>query len=238
MVGSARIALVGDTTLLVEFGAVIDVEINRKVVALAEELRAARIAGVSDIVPTFRSLLLHFDPDISAPEFIENKVAECLGRYQGSVQASRRWTVPVCYDESLAPDLAWVAGEAGLSQADVAERHAAADYRVYMLGFLPCQAYLGEVDRALRFPRLQSPRARIAAGSVGVAEAMTSVFPMETPCGWRILGRSPLALLDTSAAEFMRAGDAVAFLPVSLAEFNRWRGADLSRFNDMSELRA
>lgn len=234
---AARIELVGDTSMLVEFGDVIDVEINRKVVALSDALRRAALAGVSDLVPTFRSLLIHFDPDVLDAHELETCVIACL-KVEGALSMqARRWNIPVCYDESLAPDLAFVADAKGLRPSDVVEVHASADYRVFMLGFLPCQAYLGEVAKALRVPRLASPRSRIAAGSVGIAEAMTSIFPMETPCGWRLIGRSPLALLETRAGSYMQAGDRVSLVPVTLAEFKRWQGAGLASFNAAAEVR-
>jgi inhibitor of KinA len=130
------------------------------------------------------------------------------------------WHLPVCYDPSLAVDLDDVARRTSLSAQQVVERHSAPTYHVYMLGFLPGQAYMGEVAAELALDRLETPRTRIPAGSLAIAATMSCVFPLETPCGWHIIGRCPVPLWDHSRATALLApGDKVRFVPVSIREY-------------------
>jgi KipI family sensor histidine kinase inhibitor len=138
-------------------------------------------------------------------------------------QGGRLWRLPACYDPSLGLDLADVAARTGLSPAQVIERHCAVTYHVYMLGFLPGQAYMGDVPAELALARRESPRLKIPAGSLAIAGAMTCIFPLETPCGWHLVGRSPVALWERGPRPraLLAPGDQVGFAPVSLREYER-----------------
>jgi inhibitor of KinA len=140
--------------------------------------------------------------------------------------AGRSWRLPICYDASIAPDLADVAIRTNLTPTQVIERHSAPAYHVYMLGFLPGQPYLGDVPAELALPRRQSPRMRIPAGSVAIAMAMTCIFPAETPCGWHLIGRCPVPLWELNrgaAMPLLQPGDKVGLTPVSLREYEGLR---------------
>jgi KipI family sensor histidine kinase inhibitor len=215
----------GDTALVVEFGDAVDRALSAWVLALARRLNEARIVGVIETVPTFRSLTVYFDP-IALP------AAQLIGRIEAAMEGveptsatGRLWRLPVCYDGDLAPDLDDVAARTGLSRAGVIERHADVTYHVYMLGFLPGLPYLGDVAVELMLPRREVPRIRIPAGSVGIAMAMTCIFPRETPCGLHLLGHSPVPLWraqnGADAGALLTPGDQVTFSPVPRREHDR-----------------
>lgn len=219
-----RLLPAGDTTLIVEFGESIDRDINDTVLALAHDLRAANLDGVIELIPTFRSLAVQYEPlRISFAE-ISQAVERAIATSRKARTAARFWRLPVCYHESLALDLDHVADATGLSRAQIVERHSAETYHVYMLGFLPGQAYLGDLPRELALPRRPSPRPRISAGSVAIAMTMTCIFPLETPCGWHLIGASPVPLwrIDRDSQPLLQPGDQVRFDPVSLREYEHW----------------
>ncbi len=216
-----RLLPAGDTALVIEFGDQIDRELNMWVLALDRRLREARIEGIVDCVPTFRSLLVHYDPLLLPAAALIVRVGNLMQDLRMTQAAGRVWRLPACYDASLAPDLDNVAARTGLSPAQVIERHSALTYHVYMLGFLPGQAYMGDLPPELALPRRESPRMRIPAGSLAIATTMTCIFPMETPCGWHLIGRSPVRLWErTLGSEALLApGDKVSFAPISLREY-------------------
>ncbi len=216
-----RLLPAGDTALVIEFGDQIDRELNMWVLALDRRLREARIEGIVDCVPTFRSLLVHYDPLLLPAAALMVRVGNLMQDLRMTQAAGRVWRLPACYDASLAPDLDNVAARTGLSPAQVIERHSALTYHVYMLGFLPGQAYMGDLPPELALPRRESPRMRIPAGSLAIATTMTCIFPMETPCGWHLIGRSPVRLWErTLGSEALLApGDKVSFAPISLREY-------------------
>jgi inhibitor of KinA len=217
-----KILAAGDTALVVEFGDGIDRHLSARVLALAHRVDAMRIDGVVETVPTFRSLLVHFEPLVLPASALIARIGEVMDGLAVAEHVGRVWHLPACYDPSLAPDLADVAARTGLKPAQVIERHAGLTYHVYMLGFLPGQAYMGDLPAELALPRRETPRSRIAAGSVAIAGGMTCIFPMETPCGWHLIGRSPVRLWQAgggTAGALLAPGDEVVFTPVSLREY-------------------
>jgi len=216
----------GDTALVVEFGDGIDRRLNNKVLALAKRLNEARIEGklegIVETVPTFRSLMVYYDPLVLSAGALTARIDELMKDLRLTEQAGRVWRLPVCYDERLAPDLAEVATRTKLSPAQVVERHSAVAYHVYMLGFLPGQAYMGDLPAELYLPRRETPRLKIPAGSVAIAMNMTCIFPLESPCGWHLIGRSPVPLWEAQpgSGALLGPGDQVTFKPVSLREYD------------------
>jgi len=218
-----RLLPAGDTALTVEFGDRIDRQLSSLVLALARCLTEAKIAGVVECVPTFRSLTVYYDPLLLPCSALSARIAKLVQGLRATEAAGRHWRLPVCYDESVAPDLGDVAARTNLTPAQVIERHSAPIYHVYMLGFLPGQPYMGDVANELALPRRPSPRMKIPAGSVGIAMRMTCIFPSETPCGWQLIGRCPLPLWDLRASgstPLLAPGDKVGFSPVSLREYD------------------
>ena len=219
--GEYRLLAAGDTALVVEFGERIDRGLSAQVLALARRLHELRLEGVIETVPSFRSLLVHFDPLVLSAAALGARIDALVGGVRIAEAAGRRWRIPVCYDVRVAPDLEKVAARTALSPEEVVERHSGVNYYVYMLGFLPGMAYLGDVPAELALPRRTTPRLKIPAGSLAIANTMTSILPQETPCGWHVIGRSPVAFFDVDAIPqaLLAPGDTVSFTPVSLREF-------------------
>jgi inhibitor of KinA len=221
----------GDTALVVEFGETIDRGLSTLVLALAQRLSEADLAGIVETVPTFRSLMVHYDPLVLPAAALIARIGELMqslravqdpGRAEfGRTEFGRTWHLPTCYDAQVAPDLDAVAARTGLSPGEVVARHSAVTYHVYMLGFLPGQAYMGDVPAELALPRRETPRLKIPAGSLAIASTMTCIFPQETPCGWHLIGRSPVVLWERGPAQgaLLAPGDKVSFTPVSLREY-------------------
>jgi inhibitor of KinA len=219
-----RIVPAGDSALIVEFEERIDHDVNARTIACAEAIQAAGVAGVRDVVPTFRSVAVYFDPlhtDSGA-------LIACLEREAGQRPAPPSMArapvrIPVCYGGDLGPDLAGVAAFAGMSEVDVVGVHAGRTYRVFMLGFVPGFSYLGIVDERIAMPRHSTPRVRVPAGSVGIAGVQTGVYSAETPGGWQLIGRTPVKPFDPARSEpfLMKAGDAVEFYPIDRGEYER-----------------
>lgn len=211
----------GDTALVVEFGECVDRRLSARVLALARRLDEVRLEGVIETVPTFRSLMVHYDPLVLPAASLTAQIAALMEGLQVTESVSRLWCLPACYDAGFAPDLGEVAARAGLSRAQVIERHSAVTYHVYMLGFLPGQAYMGDLPPEFESRRRDTPRAKIPAGSLAIVANMTCIFPLETPCGWHVIGRSPVPLWQERPAPsaLLAPGDQVSFAPVSLREY-------------------
>lgn len=227
MTGAARVVPAGDASLVVELEERIDPDVNARVVSLAASIRAAAFVGVLEVVPAYRSLAVYFDPTRTDAARLTHAMNAVLAAPAPRARAEKREIlVPVCYGGEYGPDLAVVAEFAGLSDDDVIGMHAATAYRVYMLGFLPGFAYMGEVDPRIAAPRRQTPRPRVAAGSVAIAGGQTGIYPFDTPGGWQIIGRTPLRPCDfTRPAPFLFGpGDRVRFQAIGAAAFARLTG--------------
>ncbi|MCS0493670.1 5-oxoprolinase subunit PxpB [Ancylobacter sp. MQZ15Z-1] len=212
----ARFLPVGDTAFAVEFGARIAPNINAHVHRAAAVLAEAAPAGLVETVPTFRSLLVHYDPTLTSAAALQDIVGALdLGEATHGALA-RIWRIPVLYGGEAGPDLDDVAGVTGLSPEEVVVRHAGEVYRVYVQGFLPGFAYMGDLVPELDLPRLSTPRVRVPPGSVAIAQRMTGIYPVASPGGWRLLGNTPVRLFDPSHSPptLFAPGDGVRFVPV------------------------
>jgi inhibitor of KinA len=222
---SPRVVAAGDSTLIVEFDDRIALDVNAQATALARRVAKLRIAGVRDIVPTFRTVAVAFDPLVTDVIVLGDALRRMLkATHSRETAPSRTIDVPVCYDTEFAPDLDTVASRAGLDRDAVIALHAGRSYHVFMLGFTPGFAYMGAVEPQIATPRLESPRARVAAGSVGIAGEQTGIYPSDTPGGWNIIGRTPLRVWRPGADEpaLFRAGDTVRFHAIDRATFEQW----------------
>ena len=193
----------------------IDAEVNSRAIRIAEGVRQRRIRGIRDVVPTFRSVAVFFDPLATDLTTIVEALEERSDQRQPR-DAGRVVEVPVVYGGDAGPDLASIANDAGLTPEAVVARHASRAYRVFMLGFLPGFPYMAPVHEAIAAPRRPAPRARVAAGSVGIAGRQTGIYPRESPGGWQIIGRTPLELFDAGKTPpaLLAPGDTVRFIPV------------------------
>jgi inhibitor of KinA len=213
----------GEQGLVVEFGARIDPDVNRRVHRTGALIGAAGIPGIREVVPTYRSLLIYFDPLAITRRQLADKVRSLVAD-AGAGQAettARVIEIPVAYGGEHGPDLDFVAGHTGLSSEEVVAIHTSVPYLVYMLGFTPGFPYLGGMSERIAAPRLEQPRTAIPGGSVGIAGTQTGIYPVASPGGWRIIGRTPVKLFDSGAAEpfLFAAGDYLQFKAVSTADY-------------------
>lgn len=214
-----RIRECGDTMLLVEFEPVIDPLVNERAIALAARLRERGARGVRDVVPGYRTVGVHFDPlqtDVAALEAAIGGAAAGLAAIT-AVPPRTAIEIGVRYGGDDGPDLDAVASFARCSPSEVIARHAARLYRVYMLGFVPGFAYLGRVDASIAAPRHRVPRERVPAGSVGIAGEQTGVYPVASPGGWQLIGRTSSVMFDPDRPQpsLLAPGDLVRFVPLA-----------------------
>lgn len=222
--GAVRMLVAGEQGLVVEFGNAIDTAVNARVHRLARALAARGLEGVLETVPTYRSLLVLFDPLVLTRERLASEVERLLAAPEaGEASGAGRNTVelPVLYGGEFGPDLDFVARHNGLSAEEVVAIHSSSAYLVYMLGFTPGFPYLGGMSSRLATPRLSSPRGKVPSGSVGIAGSQAGVYPLESPGGWRLIGRTPLRLFDMDAERpfLLAPGDVVRFRPVDEEEY-------------------
>jgi inhibitor of KinA len=211
-----------DQSLLIYFGEKITTDAHEQVRKLLRLFELEPVAGVRNLHPAYCSLLVKFDPLKWRREDLEKELRKYLGRLDKvKLPAPRQVEIPVCYGGEFGPDLEDVALLHEMTQERIIELHISATYLVYFLGFVPGFAYLGELPEELVTPRLPTPRKKVPAGSVGIAGNQTGVYPFETPGGWRLLGRTPLAIFRTGRKDLslLSIGDRVRFVPVSREQF-------------------
>jgi len=218
--------LVGDRGLLVEYGGAIAPEINRKVRAMALALERKNVPGVREITPTYRSLLINYDPPAADPDRLRpilEKLEQGLDNIE--IPPPGRVEIPVCYGGDLGPDIGFVSRHTGLSEKELIAAHSTPEYPIYMIGFTPGFPFLGGMPEELATPRLETPRTRVPAGSVGIANNQTGMYSVDSPGGWQLIGRTPLRLFDPGREEpfIYRAGDLIKFKPISREEFDNLR---------------
>jgi inhibitor of KinA len=228
-----RIAPLGDSTVLLTLADTLDLEANALARSVALDIRARALPWVADVVPALVTLAVHFEARTvrEAAErraSLERLLRESLDRAAGAgkTPAARTIEIPVCYELPFGEDLLEVAAHTGLTPSEVVARHVASPHRVLMIGFAPGHPYLGGLDGRLAMPRRRSPRHRVEAGSVAIANAQTSIYPFATPGGWNVIGRTPLALFDPAhePASLLEPGDAIVFVSISAADFDRIAG--------------
>lgn len=213
----------GDSALVLSAGEVVDDATLARVQALANRIRARAPSGVVDVLPAFASVTVFYDVARGANyDRLRAEVLALAGEIGNEADSlAREMEIPVCYGGDFGPDLAAVAAQAGKSPSEAIALHRDANYRVQAIGFVPGFAYLGGLPSSLHAPRRATPRAEVPAGSVGIGGGQTGVYPLATPGGWNLIGRTPLRLFDPHRAEpgLLRAGDAVRFREIAAAEF-------------------
>jgi KipI family sensor histidine kinase inhibitor len=223
--GELTIRPLAESGLLVEFPNVIEPAVVERVMALTAALDAAQPPGLHDIVPSYRTIQLAFDPMETDGDTLAGVVRRlAAGSSTHTRAAGREVTIPVAYGGALGPDLADVAAHAELAPGEVCERHAVASYRVACMGFAPGFGYLVGLPPELETPRRATPRTRVPAGSVAIGGSQTGIYPSELPGGWNIIGRTPVTLFDVARPEpfLIKPGDSVRFAPISSAEYEAY----------------
>lgn len=229
---SYRIFPLGDTAITIEFGSAINSSINKKVVARFQQLQQQPFPGMIEIIPAYCTLTVLYDigkvkkeypTGSSAFETVKKIIEEQLAQPVEHINVGEHLVkIPVCYAEEFAWDIPQVAAKNNLTVEEVITLHQSIKYKVYMLGFLPGFAYMGEVDEKITMPRKTEP-VPIAAGSVGIAGVQTGIYPFASPGGWQIIGRTPLKLFNVGRDEpvLLKAGDTVQFHAISIDEFHQ-----------------
>jgi inhibitor of KinA len=210
-----RFVPVGDAAVLIELGHQIDAATNRRVQTIDAWLRRRRPEGIVELVPAYASLLVHYDPLVLSLAEVRQWADEQISNAKEiSTARPRRIQVPVRYGGVDGPDLEAVAAFHNLTAEAVARIHAGRDYTVYMMGFTPGFAYLGSLDPSIAVPRLQSPRTQVPAGSVGITGLQTGIYPIQSPGGWQLIGRTSMQMFDVQADEpfAIAPGDTVRFV--------------------------
>lgn len=211
-----RLLPAGDRALTIELADEISPEVNTTIRALGMALGSLRLPGLVEIVPTYRSLLVYYDPLTLPTADLEARVLGLAGAKPSSLPPPRLLQIPTHYGGEHGPDMDFVARHTGLSPEEVAAVHSGTDYLVYMMGFNTGFPYLGGMSARLAVPRLDTPRTIVPAGSVAIAQQQTGIYPVESPGGWRIIGRSPVRLFnaDREPPVAVEAGDYLRFVPI------------------------
>ena len=223
--GKVRYLAAGDSSVSVEFGNEISPEINRQIRAFKIAVEKSGIPGIVETVPTFRSLMVTYDPSEISFEQLKKELSGISVEESAGQETSHHVVeIPVCYGGSYGEDLKDVAAHAGLTEEEVIRLHSSVDYNIYMLGFLPGFPYLGGLDPKLFTPRLDNPRTKIPEGSVGIGGEQTGIYPLESPGGWRLIGRTPLKLYDPDREQpfLYQAGDYIRFVPITAEEYEAY----------------
>jgi inhibitor of KinA len=216
----------GDRSALVELGDEISPQVNRRVRQFYVALMENPIEGFIEIVPAYRSLLIIYDPLKFDLVTIQNRMENLNKKIEGiEIPEPKVLEVPVIYGGEYGPDMEWVASYHAMSVEELIQLHTATTYQVYMIGFMPGFPYMGELPESLATPRRETPRTVIPQGSVAIAQRQTGIYPVESPGGWQILGRTPLKLFNPlqSPPTLLEMGDLVKFFSIGEEEFRQWK---------------
>ena len=220
----ARFLPTGDTSVCVEFGNEISEKINSEIRAFNILLNEEKIKGIIETVPTYRSIMVHYDPGVIPYRTLIGRLKALTGKMDKvEIPPSDVLEIPVLYGGEMGPDLAFVAQNAGISEEEVVKIHTSTEYLIYMLGFTPGFTYLGGMSDKIATPRLKQPRVKIPAGSVGIAGKQTGVYPVDSPGGWQLIGRTPVKMYDPDREVpiLPQAGQYIKFKAVSQAEYDK-----------------
>ena len=220
----ARFLPTGDTSVCVEFGNEISEKINSEIRAFNILLNEEKIKGIIETVPTYRSIMVHYDPGVIPYRTLIGRLKALTGKMDKvEIPPSDVLEIPVLYGGEMGPDLAFVAQNAGISEDEVVKIHTSTEYLIYMLCFTPGFTYLGGMSDKIATPRLKQPRVKIPAGSVGIAGKQTGVYPIDSPGGWQLIGRTPVKMYDPDREVpiLPQAGQYIKFKAVSQAEYDK-----------------
>ena len=214
-----------DNSLIIEFKGEISLELTRFILGCKQNIEQAQLTGLIETVPAYNSLLVIFKPLEWEPIQTISTIEKLLSSAKAvETSNSKKHVIPVCYDASLAPDLEYVAQRTNLSVKEVIKLHTADEYPVYMLGFLPGFLYLGGLNPKLHCTRRDDPRAKVEAGSVAIGGEQTGIYPIDSPGGWNIIGKTPMRIFDITKKNpaIAKPLDTIQFTSISLDEFNSY----------------
>ncbi len=220
----ANFRITGDCGLLVEYGEAIDPAVNQKVRSMAIAMQNNMPGGVMEIIPTYRSILIYYDPLITNPSILKETLSDLeTGLSEIEIPPPKVVEIPVCYGREFGPDIEHVAQTHNLRVEDVIKLHSEPEYLIYMVGFTPGFPFLGGLPEVLHTPRLKTPRTMVPERSVGIANGQTGIYPIASPGGWQLIGRTPLRLFAPERSDpfLYQAGDRIRFNPISPGDFQR-----------------
>lgn len=212
----------GDTAITVCFENEISKEVNGFVTSFTCAVEQKGIKGVIELIPAFNSVTVLYDSTVTSAGTLKIKLERIIKKLGNSQQSSAvLYKIPVCYEEEFSPDMKNVEAHTGLSREEIIKIHSSTDYLIYMLGFLPGFAYLGEMDKRLATPRLDSPRVEISRGAVGIGGEQTGIYPVASPGGWQLIGRTPILVYDRERENpiLYKSGDYIRFVPITRNEY-------------------
>ena len=216
---------VAEDALLIRFSDAIDSALPARIAALCQRIEALELPWLVDLVPSYTTLLVIYDPVAANVFDAKARLRPLLAETQPTTKADAKTAkgrlieLPVYYSEETGPDLAWIAQQKGLSTQQVIDHHTAEAYQVYAIGFAPGFGFMGQVDPAIACPRKDTPRTQVPAGSVGIANQQTAVYPKASPGGWQLIGRCPTPLFDELNLSLLQVGDRVRFIAITRDEF-------------------
>lgn len=217
-----KIMPAGDAALVVEFGDIIDENVNAHVHALARKIEEQHIEGIMEVVPTFRSVLVQYDVFVCSYSQIRDIVHSLADNLNVLDKTAKKIVkIPCCYGARFGQDLSDMEKLTGLDRDEIIAIHSSTDYKIYMLGFLPGFVYLGGLDKRIEVPRLKTPRVKIRKGAVGIGGNQTGIYPMDSPGGWRLMGATPIDLYDENRETpiLLAAGEYIRFVPISILDY-------------------
>lgn len=217
----------GDKAFFIEFGNAVAPELQHRVQRLMLVIQNEIIPGLVEAIPTYRSLLIHYDPLQTNPKELRDRLEGLEQRLEDSEFPKPMVTeIPVVYGGEYGPDLEFVAKHHGLTPEEAVQIHTSTTYLIYMLGFLPGQPYLGGMSPRIATPRLETPRSKVLRGSVGIAGDLTGIYAVESPGGWQIIGRTPVRLFDPNkeSPALLQAGNYVTFVRITPQEYTKIEG--------------
>ncbi len=234
MKNNFSISPLGDTAIIINFKEVIDEKVNKEVIQLFKSLKNASLKFVKDIVPAYASITIHYDlfafyqqkKQVDVLLFFTGEIKKIIDQEETTpiVPSHQKIKIPVCYADKYAPDINEMSREKKLSHTEIIRIHISKTYRVYMIGFLPGFAYMGEVEEKIAMPRKDQPRNVVEAGSVGIAGLQTGIYPFDSPGGWQIIGKTPLKLFDKEKDHpvLLQPGDEIEFYSITEDEFKNY----------------
>lgn len=224
MYKNAKYLIAGDSALIVEFSDKIEEEANSRIRGMSLVISGENIKGIVELVPTYRSLMVIYDPMTIDFESLVERIKELEGRIgHMALPEAKVVEIPTLYGGEWGPDINFVAENNKITVDEVIKIHTSVEYLIYMIGFTPGFPYLGGMSEKIAAPRLQIPRTKIPAGSVGIAGSQTGIYPIESPGGWQLIGRTPVKLYDPYRQEpvLLSAGDYIKFVSIDEKEYKK-----------------
>ena len=230
MYEEVKYLIAGDRAIVIEFGEEIEEQVNSKIRSLTVAIDQEGVIGINETIPTYRSLMVIYDPMIMELDELIGVIKSIITRmHELKLPEAKVIEIPTLYGGEYGPDIEYVADHNKISIDEVIKIHTEMEYLIYMIGFTPGFPYLGGMSDKIEAPRLQNPRTKIPVGSVGIAGKQTGIYPVESPGGWQLIGRTPVKLYDPYRKDpvLLNAGDYIKFVQIDESEFKNIEALEL-----------